>query len=275
MVTKHARSDHGGLVLVDEDGYLFGTADNPLSTYKDAVPVTSTLGGAVNAVLFDVDTTGFDALVVQGLGTWAGGVTLQGMNPGGPWVSLVGESIISIGGDGATVTGPTDAKVFPCNLTRIRAIVTTFTSGSVAVSATLRNMTIKNRSVVIQNSILGVVAAVNSNAPGSTLLGIASLATTNLTVIKATAGNIYDMVLSNNSAANRWFKLYDKTTAPAPATDVPKAKILLKPGETITINSSGTLRFNSGIAFAITAGVANTDTTACAVDDVTGAIVYA
>lgn len=48
-----------------------------------------------------------------------------------------------------------------------------------------------------------------------------SAATTNATLVKATAGNIYSYVFSNNGGATAFVKLYNKATAPTVGTDTP------------------------------------------------------
>ena len=54
-----------------------------------------------------------------------------------------------------------------------------------------------------------------------TVATLNSAATTNATNVKATAGNIYTINLSNNGAAAAYFKLYNKATAPTVGTDTP------------------------------------------------------
>lgn len=96
-----------------------------------------------------------------------------------------------------------------------------------------------------------------------------SAATTNATVIKGSAGQIYTFTVSNINAAVRYAKLYDKATAPTVGTDVPKQVIALPPGGA-TPPQLGTaigLTFSSGIGFALTTGAADADTGAVAASD--------
>lgn len=104
---------------------------------------------------------------------------------------------------------------------------------------------------------------------------IISAASINANVIKASAGSIYLMVLHNGAAASRFIKLYNKATAPVPATDVPVATILIPQGQTIIIQPAIGWSFSTGISYVITGAVADTDTTNCVLNDVVANVLYA
>lgn len=97
-----------------------------------------------------------------------------------------------------------------------------------------------------------------------------SAASTNATVAKASAGQLYEIVASNKNASPRYLKLYDKSTTPTVGTDTP-AWTLELPGNTSggglakTIPSG--LAFASGIAFALTTGIADNDTGAVSANE--------
>ena len=99
-----------------------------------------------------------------------------------------------------------------------------------------------------------------------------SAATTNATVIKASAGTLGALTLFNVNAAARYVKFYNKATAPTVGTDVPVATYLI-PGGTagagvcIPLPPQG-LAFSAGISFATTTGIADTDTAAVALSEV-------
>lgn len=103
-----------------------------------------------------------------------------------------------------------------------------------------------------------------------------SAGTVNATVVKATPGNIYDLIVSNVNAAARYLKLYDKATAPA-ETDTPVMRILLPGNATgagIAKSFVSGLAFNSGISFRLTTGVADNDTGAVAANELLVNIAY-
>lgn len=99
----------------------------------------------------------------------------------------------------------------------------------------------------------------------STTNNLNSAATTNATVAKASAGNLFSIMASNNGAAAAFLKLYDKATAPTVGTDTPIAVISIPLGGFVqySFGNQGT-RFTAGISFAITNLQADADATAVA-----------
>ena len=104
---------------------------------------------------------------------------------------------------------------------------------------------------------------------------VKTTASTNLQVISAVPANLWTAVLQNNSGSVRYVKIYNKATAPVPASDTPVASWNIPAGQTWTHELEGGLSCPIGIALAITGGVADTDTTATAVDDVHATFIYA
>lgn len=98
-----------------------------------------------------------------------------------------------------------------------------------------------------------------------------STADTNLVNVKNAVGVINKMVLSNNSASKRYFKLYNKASAPVIASDTALIVevIELQPNETIAIpcGAFGS-RLATGISYAITGAIGDTDTTAIGANEV-------
>lgn len=98
-----------------------------------------------------------------------------------------------------------------------------------------------------------------------------SAATTNATSVKGSAGQVGTIAVFNLNASPRYFKLYNKATAPTVGTDTP-LQVYIIPGNTtgagfIIPNTPG-LDFTTGIAFAITTGIAHTDTGAVAANEI-------
>jgi hypothetical protein len=114
-------------------------------------------------------------------------------------------------------------------------------------------------------------------APSTNFFTSVSLATINATSVKASSGNIKYITLSNNSGAVRYFKLYNKASAPSPAADI----ALLISQIHIPANSSiivplpiGGLQCSSGIGFCVTNGIALNDAAAITAATVTISIQY-
>lgn len=101
-----------------------------------------------------------------------------------------------------------------------------------------------------------------------------SAATTNATSVKASSGTIGGIVLTNTSAAMKFFKLYNKASAPTVGTDTPVAIVGIPPTNTITWNCEQGLRLTTGIAYALTGLMPVADTTAVALNDVAVHINY-
>lgn len=81
---------------------------------------------------------------------------------------------------------------------------------------------------------------------------IASAANTNATVIKASAGTLWGVSVSNSNASSwRSVKFYDKATTPVPGTDVPILAFSVPPYSVRDIILPA-----AGVAFATGIGVA-------------------
>ena len=86
-----------------------------------------------------------------------------------------------------------------------------------------------------------------------------STATTNDTLVITGAHAIGSIAVTNLNAAARFFKLYNKATAPTSA-DTPVMTVLLKPGETTFVDTNSPIRCPLGIGFRLTTGIAIADT---------------
>lgn len=107
-------------------------------------------------------------------------------------------------------------------------------------------------------------------AGGASMHKTVSAASTNATVVKAAAGQIYGIQVSSVNAVARYLKLYDKATAPTVGTDVP-VKTLVIPGNTagagFVIAWPAGLVFANGIAFALTTEATDAGATAVAASE--------
>lgn len=117
-----------------------------------------------------------------------------------------------------------------------------------------------------------VTGAVNLSADTTARDGthhrLVSAASTNATSVKTSAGNISALYLTNNSAAPKWFKLFNKASAPTVGTDVPILSICIPASSTKDIPFTRQFNCSTGIAYAITGAAADADTTAVAANDV-------
>jgi hypothetical protein len=173
----------------------------------------------------------------------------------------------------------------PIRARYLRARVSAFTSNtSSAVTLVLRTVSLFPELINtnVTNASLTVIPGLNLSslavAAGSTSSFVKSAATTNATSLKASAGNVFSIYLINNSAAVKYFKLYNKASAPTVGTDTPVAVVgIPATGNNFVMDGStwAPLRFSTGIAYAITGAVTDADTTAVAVNDVSGWVIWA
>lgn len=111
---------------------------------------------------------------------------------------------------------------------------------------------------------------------GYAIYGVKSANSDNAAAIKATPGVVGGWNLINTTGSAVYVKLYDKATAPAPASDTPKIRIQI-PANGQAFHPLGPIgwMFNTGIAVVMVTGAADTDDTAVAAGAILGAIGYA
>lgn len=238
------------------------------------------------ATLWTADVSGYASFEFQLTGTFVATVAVEYSNDNTTWASTyyyangVGASTTSAA---ANITGVTSGQG-PIRAKYMRVRVSSFTSNtSSAFTFVLRTIPyvtdVQNVSIVASSNTQNVApgTVVQTGALGTTTF-IKSAATTNATSVKASAGNLFSMYLINNSAAVKYFKFYNKASAPTVGTDTPVAVIGIPASGNNFVMDGNTWvwpRFSTGIAFAITGAVTDADTTAVAVNDVSGWMVWA
>ncbi len=118
-----------------------------------------------------------------------------------------------------------------------------------------------------QNTTAWLTAPQATTTGGSTPYHLMSAASTNATSVKGSAGNLYGLSISNANAAARYFKLYDKASAPTVGTDVPKRTVQVPANGTVITAFPVGLSFANGIAFSTNTGIADTDNTGVGAND--------
>jgi hypothetical protein len=109
---------------------------------------------------------------------------------------------------------------------------------------------------------------------GASVSRLIALATTNATVVKASAGRVLQVSVNNTNAAARYLKLYNKATAPTVGTDVPVLTIPLAATSANHISYPGGVKFATGIGFALTTGIADADTAAVSANEHVVNVIY-
>ena len=170
---------------------------------------------------------------------------------------------------------------------RVR-VSTAVVGGNVSCSGVFSQQPFSNTTLNMQQATAFNLQTTAVIAPGANLVGdvgnqarattggivapfrlLSSAATTNATLIKASAGRLFLIIGRNNVASIRYLKFYNKASAPTVGTDVPVLTIALDASSRfeIDLNPYGQF-FTTGIAFAITGAVADNDTTAIAAADI-------
>ena len=170
---------------------------------------------------------------------------------------------------------------------RVR-VSTAVVGGNVSCSGVFSQQPFSNTTLNMQQATASNLQTTAVIAPGANLVGdvgnqarattggivapfrlLSSAATTNATLIKASAGRMFLIMGRNNAAAIRYLKFYNKASAPTVGTDVPVLTIALDASSRfeIDLNPYGQF-FTTGIAFAITGALADNDTTAIAAADI-------
>lgn len=117
-------------------------------------------------------------------------------------------------------------------------------------------------------------AQITANATGAGLIAkVLSAASTNATVVKASAGRLYGFQLANTSAAWKYLKLHNVAVAPTPGAAV-AATIAIPPGGHVSVGFDVGMGFATGIGYTITNLSPENDTTVVAVGDVVGHLVF-
>ena len=212
-------------------------------------------------------------LEIVSTGTAGGWIAEQSIN-GTSWtpVLLYETSVLSGAPINAAVvpTAATRSFVFqnPAPLFRVR-IATAVTGGNLQARTTLSQVPFAHP---ILSMVQATAAALNAtNTPVTpTPIFLSSLATTNATSVKASAGTLWSFVATNTNVAARYLKLYNKASSPVVGTDVPALTIQIPAGGVPAQLDGGSngLRFPLGIAFAFTVMAADTDATAVAANEI-------
>lgn len=137
-------------------------------------------------------------------------------------------------------------------------------------------VTLTSTTIAAGSALIGDVGVqYRANATGAaTRTHLISAATTNPTVVKASAGRLLGWSVINSSAAWKYVKLHNQATAPTAGTGVVQT-IGVPPNGVREWSNEGGVAFTTGIAFTTVTGIADNDTTAVALNDLAIDIFYA
>lgn len=226
-------------------------------------------GAALNAnpISFNITDQYRDDLpmtiTIQSTGTWNATVSFEGTVDGINWYSLVGYDPSNNGGALTnTITGPGQVRSIPLIGVQFRARISSYTSGTV----TLEGLTTYNDNTPWPTGLAGSTAGVVFT--GNTQSRLSSAASTNATLVKNSTGNLYAVTITNTSAAVKYVKWYNKSSAPVVGTDTPVLTFAVPATSTLNFAWPVSWRFSNGIGFGITGAAVDTDATAVAAGDI-------
>lgn len=228
-------------------------------TTQNVVPAgAATANSSVSLI-----TGGRDTLTIQVSGTYTGALSLQGTLDGTAWVTLGGAGLIMNMATSATAATIASAStgLFQVGITGMSIVRLTALA---AVTGTA-NITLRaadgNALVALDAPIPAGLNNIGAVTPATgTAFILATAATTNSTVLKVGTGSLYELTISNTTAAPVYVKLYNKATGPTVGTDIPISTHLIPANADVTLEFGPIgKRFAAGIALATTAGIAATD----------------
>jgi hypothetical protein len=253
--------------------------DVPASGSISAVNANPNTGAASANSTVIIDTRGMSTLTIQvTASTTSSALTPQAtLSSSGDatanWITLSSTGLLNVntGAYAATIaaatTGIWQIDVSGYSFFRLSALAAiTGTAALLMRASATGGMFALDAPIPAGANAIGGVTATPATASANTLNAAAS---TNATSVKATAGRVYSLGLTNFSAAPKFVKLYNKASAPTVGTDVPldTIEIAANSHRQLEYGAIG-LPFTTGIAFAITGAQADSDTTALAAGDV-------
>jgi hypothetical protein len=196
-----------------------------------------------------------------GSGGGGGGGSFNGqLTQGGTNVSSGNPLPVSTVGAATEVTlAALNAKIPPAGQTTMAASQpVTIASNQSAVPVSVPAST---------NAIGDVGVQYRANATGAAdRTQLVSAATTNATVVKASAGRLLGYVITNTNASFRYVKFHNQTTTPTAGASI-FLSIGIPPNTTVSFTLEGGVAFSTGIGITTVTGAANTDTAAVGAND--------
>lgn len=277
---------------------VIASDQSTLAVNQAGVSATGSLTGSGQNVTLSL--TGASGWAVDLRGTFTATVTFEGTVDGTNFFTI---AVIPAGGapSVATVTTATAVGAWWGNANgcqQVRARCSAYTSGTVTV--VLRAMQAAGvASVLVTGAtttpVSGTVTAnigTGSIAAGTNAIGdvgvqyranatgaasrqhLVSAASTNATVVKASAGRLLGWSLINTTASIVYVKLHNQTTSPTAGTGVVQT-IALPANGLSNLELPGGIAFTTGIALTTVTGAADSDTTAVGANAIVGDLFFA
>jgi hypothetical protein len=217
---------------------------------------------ALNDALI-LDVSQLNTVRFEFSGTYAFTSVFEATSDGTNWfpfqVAMVNAATVVTSHSTANATQAYEAS---CNsVTSVRIRVSAFTS------AGAHKVLIAGTDAAIEPApVLSFPASQAVSTPSGTPYNLVTTASNNLNNIKNTAGNLFELTVSNPTATAAYVKLYNKASAPVVASDVPVMTIAIPAtaagvGEKVFNFGAIGKRFATGIAIAVVGAAVATDST--------------
>lgn len=252
-----------------------GSAVTQPVSIASAVPITDNSGSLT------VDNGGTFAVQAAQSGTWTVGLsaaqTLATVTTLGTITNVVhvDDNSSSLTVDGTVAA--TQSGTWTVGLSAAQTLATVTTVGTVSTITNVVHIDDNSGSLTVDGTVTANLAPTTSGGLSFSSGRVISGASTNATSVKASAGQLYALYVSNINASPRYLKLYNKASSPTVGSDTPVLTFLI-PGN--TSGAAGCFEFSNGIAFgtgialAITTGVADADTGAVAANELVVNVLY-
>jgi hypothetical protein len=256
----------------------------------DHVPVTIAVSDVAvvdNDMIASFDASPYSYVSFQLSGTWVGAVRFQASNDNGTFKDVVVQNVGDIVEPYRIESTSNSLIKIPILAKYLRVRVTTYVSGTVEgsafaykedvhtgqISSTGEVTIASGQSLNIGNfpatqalsastANIGNVKILPTSDIAPNYVKVISTTGLNATLLQSGATNLAILYIVNIAATTRFFKLYNKSSAPIVGTDVPLITIPLANGQSnFTIPSLLGIDFSLGLAFAITLGADDSDTT--------------
>lgn len=224
-----------------------------------------------NGAIITIDSPTGNTVALDIRGTFVGTLQFESTIDGINWFAAAaiplpftqGSAVVS------STTAPGAWLVNSAGTAQSRIRASAWTSGNASIVARTTEDD-NNFTLPTGTGITTVNSTFNPSATAggfSTTFHLISAASTNATSVKASAGTIGNIVVSNGAAAARFLKIYNLAVAPTVGTSTPVLTLLVPAGQTVSVPFSGGMRLATGIALATTTGIAVADATAVALND--------
>jgi hypothetical protein len=282
-------ANFNGFNFAMENGGVLGniyagqTNGNQVVQPGQAINTTFSLAANGSTAAFPYSTTAlpnganliYASVRVALAGSWSGTCTFQASNDGSTWYSQV----LNGGNTGSPTPTAVNAgsadQIYSGNLygQYFRVTMSSYTSGTATGTIVLSTLPFSATGTSAVQSGTWTTVPVTSTSGGATVSKVLTTASTNLTALKTTAGQLYGYDLTNTSSGLRYLHFGNASGTVTVGTTSPYYTVPLPIGHDVMSTDVGK-KFTSGMEYWITAGSGDLDATATAAGDVVGEVDY-